>query len=224
MDLSSILKTVISLADVVIKKPTTSVQNSGIDLSSIISMASIFMGGKNNNSSAGGLGSILGSALGSGSLGGMLGGMMGGGQQQQPQQQSGGGMGDVLGSVLGGMVASQMTKQQPQQQSGGGMGDVLGSVIGGMMGGGQKQPQQQAGGGMGDILGGVLGGMMGGGQQQTQQSGGGLGDLLGQLTSRAGTINHMLDTSNGQKLSADEKNNLTDVLNIINATKMFAGK
>ncbi|MBQ5576855.1 MAG: hypothetical protein IIT37_12470 [Bacteroidales bacterium] len=73
MDLSSILKTVISLADVVIKKPSTSVQNSGIDLSSIISMASIFMGGKNNNSSAGGLGSILGSALGSGALGGLLG-------------------------------------------------------------------------------------------------------------------------------------------------------
>ena len=197
MDLSSILKTVISLADVVIKKPTTSVQNSGIDLSSIISMASIFMGSKNNNTAGGGLGSILGSALGSGSLGGMLGGMLGGGQQQQPQQQSGGGMGDILGSVIGGMMSGGQQQQQPQQQSGGGMGDILGSV---------------------------LGGMMGGGQQQTQQSGGGLGDLLGQLTSRAGTINHMLDTNNGQNLSADEKNNLTDVLNIINATKMFAGK
>ena len=192
MDLSSILKTVISLADVVIKKPSTSVQNSGIDLSSIISMASIFMGGKNNNSSAGGLGSILGSALGSGALGGLL----GGGSQQQ----------------------------QPQQQSGGGMGDVLGSVLGGMMGGGKQQTQQQSGGGMGDVLGSVLGGMMGGGQQQTQQSGGGLGDLLGQLTSRAGTISHMLDSNNAQNLSATEKNNLTDVLNIINTTKMFAGK
>ena len=191
MDLSSILKTVISLADVVIKKPSTSVQNSGIDLSSIISMASIFMGGKNNNSSAGGLGSILGSALGSGALGGLLGG---GSQQQQPQQQSGGGMGDVLGSVLGGMM------------------------------GGGKQQTQQSGGGMGDVLGSVLGGMMGGGKQQTQQSGGGLGDLLGQLTSRAGTISHMLDSNNAQNLSATEKNNLTDVLNIINTTKMFAGK
>ena len=195
MDLSSILKTVISLADVVIKKPNTSVQNSGIDLSSIISMASVFMGGKNNNTAGGGLGSILGSALGSGSLGGMLGGMLGGGQQQQQTQQSGGGMGDVLGSVLGGM-----------------------------MGGGQKQPQQQSGGGMGDILGGVLGGMMGGGQQQTQQSGGGLGDLLGQLTSRAGTISGMLNGEAAKNLSANEKNNLTDVLNIINTTKMFAGK
>jgi hypothetical protein len=194
MDLSSILKTVISLADVVIKKPNTSVQNSGIDLSSIISMASVFMGGKNNNTAGGGLGSILGSALGSGSLGGMLGGMLGGGQQQQQTQQSGG------------------------------MGDVLGSVLGGMMGGGQKQPQQQSGGGMGDILGGVLGGMMGGGQQQTQQSGGGLGDLLGQLTSRAGTISGMLNGEAAKNLSANEKNNLTDVLNIINTTKMFAGK
>lgn len=194
MDLSSILKTVISLADVVIKKPTTSVQNSGIDLSSIISMASVFMGGKNNNTAGGGLGSILGSALGSGSLGGMLGGMLGGGQQQQQTQQSGG------------------------------MGDVLGSVLGGMMGGGQKQPQQQSGGGMGDILGGVLGGMLGGGQQQTQQSGGGLGDLLGQLTSRAGTISGMLNGEAAKNLSANEKNNLTDVLNIINTTKMFAGK
>lgn len=194
MDLSSILKTVISLADVVIKQPTTSVQNSGIDLSSIISMASVFMGGKNNNTAGGGLGSILGSALGSGSLGGMLGGMLGGGQQQQQTQQSGG------------------------------MGDVLGSVLGGMMGGGQKQPQQQSGGGMGDILGGVLGGMMGGGQQQTQQSGGGLGDLLGQLTSRAGTISGMLNGEAAKNLSANEKNNLTDVLNIINTTKMFAGK
>lgn len=194
MDLSSILKTVISLADVVIKKPNTSVQNSGIDLSSIINMASIFMGGKNNNTAGGGLGSILGSALGSGSLGGMLGGMLGGGQQQQQTQQSGG------------------------------MGDVLGSVLGGMMGGGQKQPQQQSGGGMGDILGGVLGGMMGGGQQQTQQSGGGLGDLLGQLTSRAGTISGMLNGEAAKNLSANEKNNLTDVLNIINTTKMFAGK
>jgi len=194
MDLSSILKTVISLADVVIKKPTTSVQNSGIDLSSIISMASVFMGGKNNNTAGGGLGSILGSALGSGSLGGMLGGMLGGGQQQQQTQQSGG------------------------------MGDVLGSVLGGMMGGGQKQPQQQSGGGMGDILGGVLGGMMGGGQQQTQQYGGGLGDLLGQLTSRAGTISGMLNGEAAKNLSANEKNNLTDVLNIINTTKMFAGK
>ena len=217
MDLSSILKTVISLADVVIKKPSTSVQNSGIDLSSIISMASVFMGGKNNNSSAGGLGSILGSALGSGALGGLLGG---GSQQQQTQQQSGGGMGDVLGSVLGGMMGGG--KQQTQQQSGGGMGDVLGSVLGGMMGGG-KQQTQQSGGGMGDVLGSVLGGMMGGGQQQTQ-SGGGLGDLLGQLTSRAGTISHMLDSNNAQNLSATEKNNLTDVLNIINTTKMFAGK
>ena len=194
MDLSSILKTVISLADVVIKKPNTSVQNSGIDLSSIISMASVFMGGKNNNTAGGGLGSILGSALGSGSLGGMLGGMLGGGQQQQQTQQSGG------------------------------MGDVLGSVLGGMMGGGQKQPQQQTGGGLGDILGGVLGGMMGGGQQQTQQSGGGLGDLLGQLTSRAGTISGMLNGEAAKNLSANEKNNLTDVLNIINTTKMFAGK
>lgn len=194
MDLSSILKTVISLADVVIKKPNTSVQNSGIDLSSIISMASVLMGGKNNNTAGGGLGSILGSALGSGSLGGMLGGMLGGGQQQQQTQQSGG------------------------------MGDVLGSVLGGMMGGGQKQPQQQSGGGMGDILGGVLGGMMGGGQQQTQQSGGGLGDLLGQLTSRAGTISGMLNGEAAKNLSANEKNNLTDVLNIINTTKMFAGK
>ena len=173
MDFSSIIKTVISLADVVIKKPTTSVQNSGIDLSSIINMASVFMGGNNNSSAGGGLGSILGSALGSGTLGGLgsvLGGMMGGGQQQQTQQ------------------------------------------------------KQQSGGGMGDILGGVLGGMMGGGQQQQQSSGGGLGDLLGQLTSRAGTISNMLDTNNGQKLTSDEKNNLTDVLNIINATKMFAGK
>ena len=194
MDLSSILKTVISLADVVIKKPNTSVQNSGIDLSSIINMASIFMGNKNNNTAGGGLGSILGSALGSGSLGGMLGGMLGGGQQQQQTQQSGG------------------------------MGDVLGSVLGGFMGGGQKQPQQQSGGGMGDILGGVLGGMMGGGQQQTQQSGGGLGDLLGQLTSRAGTISGMLNGEAAKNLSANEKNNLTDVLNIINTTKMFAGK
>ena len=168
MDLSSILKTVISLADVVIKKPNTSVQNSGIDLSSIISMASIFMGGNNNNTAGGGLGSILGSALGSGSLGGMLGGMLGGGQQQQPQQQSGGGMGDILGDILGGM--------------------------------------------------------MGGGQQQTQQSGGGLGDLLGQLTSRAGTISGMLNGEAAKNLSANEKNNLTDVLNIINTTKMFAGK
>ena len=173
MDLSSILKTVLSLADVVIKKPSTSVQNSGIDLSSIISMASVFMGGNNNsNSSAGGLGAILGSALGSGALGG-------------------------LGSLLGG-GSSQQQQQQTQQQSSGGMGDILGSVLGGMMGGGQ--------------------------QQQTQQSGGGLGDLLGQLTSRAGTINHMLDANSGQNLTSNEKNNLTDVLNIINATKMFASK
>ena len=168
MDLSIILKTVLSLADVVIKKPSTSVQNSGIDLSSIISMASVFMGGNNNNSSAGGLGSILGSALGSGALGG-------------------------LGSLLGGGSSQQQTQQK--QQSGGGMGDVLGSVLGGMMGGGQQQ-----------------------------SSGGGLGDLLGQLTSRAGTISNMLDTKNSQKLTSDEKNNLTDVLNIINATKMFASK
>ena len=195
MDLSSILKSVISLADVVIKKPTTSVQNSGVDLSSIINMASIFMGGKNNNTAGGGLGSILGSALGSGSLGGMLGGMLGGGQQQQQQT----------------------------RQSGGGMGDVLGSVLGGMMGGGQQQRQpQQSGGGMGDILGGVLGGMMGGGQQQS--SGGGLGDLLGQLTSRAGTISGMLNGEAAKNLTANEKNNLTDVLNIINATKAVAAQ
>ena len=89
MDLSTILKTVLSLADVVIKKPSTSVQNSGIDLSSIISMASVFMGGNNNNSSAGGLGSILGSALGSGALGG-LGSLLGGGSSQQQTQQNAG--------------------------------------------------------------------------------------------------------------------------------------
>ncbi len=172
MDLSSILKTVLSLADVIIKKPSTSVQNSGIDLSSIISIAGAMMGGNNNgnNSSGGGLGSILGSALGSGALGG-LGSLLGGGSNQQQAQ---------------------------QQSSGGGMGDILGSVLGGMMGGGQQQAQES--------------------------SGGGLGDLLGQLTSRAGTISNMLDTNNAQNLSSDEKNNLTDVLNIINATKMFAGK
>ena len=196
MDLSSILKTVISLADVVIKKPNTTVQNSGVDLSSIISMASVFMGGKNNNNNAGGgLGDLLGSALGSGSLG-SLGSILGGGQQQQ---------------------------QQTKQQSGGGMGDVLGSVLGGMMGGNQQQ--KSSGGGMGDVLGSVLGGMMGGGQQQQQQqSGGGIGDLIGQLTSRAGTISGMLNGDAAKNLTANEKNNLTDVLNIINATKAVAGK
>ena len=80
MDIASIIKTVISLADVVIKKPSTTVQNSGIDLSSIISIAGALTGGNNNNSSAGGLGSILGSALGSGALGG-LGSLLGGGSQ-----------------------------------------------------------------------------------------------------------------------------------------------
>lgn len=140
MDIQSIIKTVLSLADVVIKNPSTSVSNSGIDLSSLTTIAGSLLGGASNNANAGGspLGSILGSALGSSVLGG-LGSLLGGGQQQQSQQ----------------------------------------------------------------------------------QTSGGLGDLLGQLTSKAGIINGMLQGNTSQNLSSDQKTNLTDVLNIINTAKTF---
>ncbi|MCR4558593.1 MAG: hypothetical protein K5685_00770 [Bacteroidales bacterium] len=171
MDIQAIIKQVLSLADLVIKNPSTSVKSSGIDLSSLAQMAGGLLGGsKSGQQSSGGsaLGSILGGVVASGALGGLLGG---GSNQQQQQQQSS--TGSALGSILGSAISS-----------------------------------------------GALGGLLGGGSQQ-QQSSGGLGDLLGQLTSRAGTITNMLNGSNSSNLSSDQKTNLGDVLNIVNIAKGF---
>ena len=172
MDIQSIIKQVLSLADLVIKNPSTSVQSSGIDLSSLGQIAGSLLGGGQQQQSSGGsvLGSILGGAISSGALGGLL----GGGQKQQQQEQSS--AGSALGSILGSAISS--------------------GALGGLLGGGQKQQQQE-------------------------QSSGGFGDLLGQLTSRAGTITNMLSGSNAANLSSDQKSNLGDVLNIVNIAKNF---
>jgi len=175
MDIQAIIKQVLSLADLVIKNPSTSVKNSGIDLSSLAQIAGGLLGGsKSGQQSSGGsaLGSILGGVVASGALGGLLGG---GSNQQQQQQQSS--TGSALGSILGSAISS--------------------GALGGLLGGGSQQQQSQ------------------------QQSSGGLGDLLGQLTSRAGTITNMLNGSNSSNLSSDQKTNLGDVLNIVNIAKGF---
>jgi hypothetical protein len=170
MDIQAIIKQVLSLADLVIKNPSTSVESSGIDLSSLVQIAGGLLGGGNQQQASGGsaLGSILGGALSSGALGGLL----GGGKNEDQQQSS---AGSALGSILGGALSS--------------------GALGGLLGGGKKEEQQQ--------------------------SSGGLGDLLGQLTSRAGTITDMLSGSRASSLSSDQKTNLGDVLNIVNIAKGF---
>ena len=139
MDIQAIIKQVLSLADLVIKNPSTSVKSSGIDLSSLAQMAGGLLSGSNSG-----------------------------------QQSSGG---SALGSILGSAISS--------------------GALGGLLGGGSQQQQSQ------------------------QQSSGGIGDLLGQLTSRAGTITNMLNGSNSSNLSSDQKSNLGDVLNIVNIAKGF---
>ncbi|MCQ2252585.1 MAG: hypothetical protein MJZ61_03955 [Bacteroidales bacterium] len=209
MDIQSIIKQILSVAEIVIKNPSTSVKNSGIDLSSIAQMAGSLLGNNANKEGGSGLGSILGSAAQSGALGSILGSMLGGGQQQQS---AGGGLGSILGSVLGGTLQKEpQQSEQPQQQSAGGLGSILGSVLGG------GQQQQSAGGALGSILGSVLGG---GQQQQQPQSN---TDLLGQLVSKAGTIKDMLTGSSSQNLNTEQKGNLSDVLGMINIAKAFMG-
>ncbi|MBQ3655333.1 MAG: hypothetical protein II956_00615 [Bacteroidales bacterium] len=177
MDIQAIIKQVLSLADLVIKNPSTSVKSSGIDLSSLIQMAGGLLGGSNSGQQQSSGGSALGSILGGVVASGALGGLLGGSNSNQQQQQQESSAGSALGSILGSAISS--------------------GALGGLLGGGSQQQQSQ------------------------QQSSGGLGDLLGQLTSRAGTITNMLNGSNSSNLSSDQKTNLGDVLNIVNIAKGF---
>ncbi|MBR4265759.1 MAG: hypothetical protein IKQ46_06865 [Bacteroidales bacterium] len=70
MDIQSIIKQLLSLAETVIKNPSTSISNSGLDLSSLTKMAGGLWGGASSDkSSESGLGSLIGSAISSGALG-----------------------------------------------------------------------------------------------------------------------------------------------------------
>ncbi len=134
MDFQSIIKQVLSLAELVIKNPSTSVQNSGFNIGSLISM----LGG---GQQGGGLGSILGG----------LAGMAGGGNNQS----QGGGLGSILGG-LAGMAAGAANNNNNQQQSqGGGLGSILGGLAGmaaGAANNNQQTQQQSQGGLLGDLL------------------------------------------------------------------------
>lgn len=137
MDIQTIVKQVIALAEQVIKNPSTKVSGSGFDLSSLTQMAGSLLGG---NSAAG---SILGSILG------------GGNKQQSSGAASGSGLGSILGgaiesgalgSILGGLAGGN---QQQSQSASSPMGGALGSILGGLAGGNQ----QGASSSTGDLLG-----------------------------------------------------------------------
>ncbi len=129
MDIQSIIKQVLALAEGVIKNPSTSVASSGIDLSALTQIAGSFLGGgsQQQNSSGSALGSILGSAISSGALGGLLGGS----SQQQPQQEASNS--DLLGqltskaSVIKDMLTGASSSNLSNDQKGN-LNDVLNIV------------------------------------------------------------------------------------------------
>ncbi|MBR6278123.1 MAG: hypothetical protein IKR41_05135 [Bacteroidales bacterium] len=131
MDIQSIIKQVLALAEGVIKNPSTSVASSGIDLSALTQIAGSFLGGgsQQQNSSGSALGSILGSAISSGALGSLLGGGSNN-NQQSGQSSSGSTLGSILGSAissgaLGGLLGGS-SQQQPQQEASN--SDLLGQL------------------------------------------------------------------------------------------------
>ncbi len=202
MDFQSIIKQVLSLAELVIKNPSTSLQSSGFNIGSLISM----LGG---GQQGGGLGSILGG----------LAGMAGGGNNQS----QGGGLGSILGG-LAGMAAGAANNNNNQQQSqGGGLGSILGGLAGMAAGAANNNNQQQSqGGGLGSILGGLAGmaaGAANNNQQTQQQSQGG---LLGDLLAKASTIKNMLGGDQASKLNNEQKTNLTDMLGVLNLASGIA--
>lgn len=206
MDIQAIIKQVISLAGVVISNPSTSVKSSGIDFGSLIGMAGSMMGGKSGGSSQGGM--DLGSLI------NIAGAVMGGSNSNSG--------GNVLGSVLGGLAGAQSKggPDIPQQRGGGNDDNPLGSILGGLAGmaagGGASK---QSSGGIGDILGGLaqagLGSAMGNMFSRNEAS-----SLMSDVSQKEKTINDMLKDN---KLNAEQKGNLTDMLGLLKVTESFLG-
>ena len=136
MDIQAIIKQLLSLAETVIKNPSTSISNSGLDLSSLTKMAGGILGGNGSDkSSDSGLGSLIGSAISSGALG-SLGNLFGGGSDKsednsdllnQIVSKAG-----VIKNMLGGESSSNLNSDQKTNLS-----DVLNllNVAKGFLGG-----------------------------------------------------------------------------------------